>query len=79
MQKISGHICDNCRTMFKPNEPIIELCQKCANTVWCVFAWTIDENSDMIFSVHHTYEGAEDWINQIDCIKHYKIQEFCIL
>lgn len=36
MKKMGGHICDSCRTMFYSGDHITELCDKCANTVWCV-------------------------------------------
>ena len=57
MEKLSGKICDVCRTMFYPGDRIIELCEKCANTVWCLFN-IYEDGSKELNSIHRTEEDA---------------------
>lgn len=82
MQKLDGKICDNCRTMFYPNDKIVELCEKCANTVWCVFLLWMD-GSEELCSIHHTEDGAKSWLKKQETFwKHssdYKIVEQIVL
>ena len=61
MQKMSGRICDSCRSLFYPGDNIIELCEKCASTVWCVFN-IYEDGSKELFSIHRTETSAENWI-----------------
>lgn len=63
MEKISGRICDNCRTLFYPNDHIVELCEQCANTVWCVVNLYEDDSRELS-SIHHTEEGAKKWVEK---------------
>lgn len=58
MQKMGGKICDNCRTLFRPGDVVVELCEKCANTVWCVFS-TYEDGSVELSSIHRSAESAE--------------------
>lgn len=51
MEKMSGHICDSCRTMFYPGDHIVELCQRCANTVWTVTN-VYEDGSRELSSIH---------------------------
>ena len=67
MQKMSGKICDSCRTMFYPGDTIIELCPKCANTVWCVTN-VYEDNFRELASIHRTKESAEQWIKYINIL-----------
>lgn len=63
MQKLDGKICDVCRTMFYPGDHIVELCEECANTVWCVT--NIYENGTReLSSIHRTEEKANNWITK---------------
>ena len=57
MEKLSGKICDRCRTVFYPGDRIVELCEKCANTVWCLFN-IYEDGSKELSSIHGTEEGA---------------------
>ena len=61
MQKFDGRICDGCRTMFYPGDTIIELCAKCASSVWCVFN-IYEDGKKELSSIHRTEEKAQDWI-----------------
>ena len=64
MKKLSGHICDHCRTMFYPGDRIVELCEECARkvtTVWCVINVYEDDFRELT-SIHHTEEGAKEFI-----------------
>lgn len=63
MKKLSGHICDSCRVMFYPDEHVVEVCEHCYNTVWCVFN-IYEDGIKELCSIHHTKEGAEDFINK---------------
>lgn len=63
MQKMSGKICDACRTMFYPNDRVYELCHDCANTVWCVTN-VYKDGSKELSSIHHTEDGATTWVEQ---------------
>lgn len=58
MQKMGGKICDRCRTLFEPGDVVVELCEKCANTVWCVFN-IYEDGLVELSSIHHSAEGAE--------------------
>ena len=58
MQKMGGKICDHCRTLLRPGDVVVELCEKCANTVWCVFN-IYEDGSKELSSIHHSAEGAE--------------------
>lgn len=51
MKKMGGHICDSCRTMFYSGDHITELCDKCANTVWCVTN-VYEDGSRELSSIH---------------------------
>lgn len=57
MKKLSGHICDSCRTMFYPGDHITELCDKCANTVWCVTN-VYEDGSRELSSIHRNEQQA---------------------
>ena len=61
MQKMSGRICDVCRTQFYPGDTIVEMCSICANVVWCVFN-IYEDGSRELSSIHHTEERAQKWI-----------------
>lgn len=65
MQKFNGgnpvHICDSCRTMFQKEDHINELCDECANIVWCIFN-IYEDGSKELSSIHHTEEHADNWI-----------------
>ena len=61
MQKMSEKICDSCRTLLRPGD--VELCEKCANTVWCVFN-IYEDGSAELSSIHHSAEGAEWFSSQ---------------
>lgn len=61
MQKMDGKICDNCRTMFYSGDRIVELCEDCANTVWCVFN-EYEDGTRRLSSIHRTEEKAIWWI-----------------
>lgn len=61
MQKLSGRICDSCRTMFYPEDKIYEFCHECANFVWCVIN-KYEDGSLELSSIHHTEEGAKSWV-----------------
>lgn len=63
MKKLSGHICDSCRTMFYPEDHIVELCEKCANQVWVVTNIYEDDFRELA-SIHHTEESAKDFIEK---------------
>lgn len=63
MKKMSGHICDSCSTMFYPNDKIYEVCPECFNAVWCVIN-VYSDNTKELCSIHHTKEGAEQWVKQ---------------
>ena len=54
---MGGRICDSCQTMFYTGDPVEELCEKCANTVWCVI-YEYDDGSRELSSIHHTEEKA---------------------
>lgn len=58
MKKMSGHICDSCRTMFYSGDHITELCDKCANTVWCVTN-VYEDGSRELSSIHRSAKHAE--------------------
>ena len=68
MQKFNGgnpvHICDGCRTMFRPGDPVYELCAECAQVVWCVTN-VFDDGSKELSSVHRTRKKAEEWIESL--------------
>jgi hypothetical protein len=57
MEKLSGKICDRCRTVFYPDDRIVELCEKCAHTVWCLFN-IYEDGSKELSSIHGTEESA---------------------
>lgn len=57
MKKMSGHICDSCRTMFYPEDRIVELCTRCANTVWCV-SNVYEDGSKELSSIHRNEQSA---------------------
>lgn len=57
MEKLSGKICDRCRTLFYSDDRIVELCEKCAHTVWCLFN-IYEDGSKELSSIHGTEEGA---------------------
>lgn len=61
MQKLDGKICDGCRTMFYPGDHIVELCEECANTVWCVFN-IFESGKTELCSIHHTEDKANKWV-----------------
>lgn len=63
MQKMSGKICDVCRTMFYPNDRVYELCHDCANMVWCVTN-VYKDGSKELSSIHHTEDSATTWVEQ---------------
>ena len=63
MQKMGGKICDNCRTLFRPGDVVVELCEKCANTVWCVFS-TYEDGSVELSSIHRNQDSALKWIQK---------------
>ena len=63
MQKLDGHICDGCRTMFHSKDSVYEFCKECANTVWCVFT-TYEDGSIELSSIHHNQDSALGWIQQ---------------
>lgn len=63
MQKLDGKICDVCRTMFYPGDHVIEMCEECANTVWCVFN-VYENGSRELSSIHRTEEKANNWVNK---------------
>lgn len=73
MEKLSGKICDVCRTMFYPGDHVIEMCEKCANTVWCIFD-IYEDGSRELSSIHRTQEGA------LLCIEQNKelIENYCL-
>lgn len=63
MQKLDGKICDGCRTMFYPGDHVVELCEECANTVWCIT--NIYENGNReLSSIHRTEEKANNWVKK---------------
>lgn len=79
MQKMSGKICDYCRTMFYPGDHIVELCEKCANIVWCLIN-VYEDGSKELSSIHRTEEGAiwfkaQNWelINKLNPERENKI------
>lgn len=57
MRKMGGKICDHCRTLFRPGDVVVELCEKCANTAWAIFN-VYEDGSKELSSLHHTEEGA---------------------
>lgn len=57
MQKMDGKICDHCRTLLRPGDVVVELCEKCANTVWAIFN-IYEDGSKELSSLHHSEEGA---------------------
>lgn len=61
MQKLDGHICDCCRTLFRPSDHIVEMCEDCANTVYCVMN-IYESGKEELSSIHHTEEKAQQWI-----------------
>ena len=67
MQKFNDenpvHICDECRTIFYPDDTIVELCKECASTVWCVFS-TYEDGSIELSSIHRSQNSALTWIQQ---------------
>lgn len=73
MEKLSGKICDVCRTMFYPGDHIVEMCEECANTVWCVTN-IYEDGSKELSSIHHTEEKALRFIEQNkELIKNYDL------
>lgn len=60
MKKFNGgnpiHICDNCRTSLTYNDAV-ELCKKCADTIWCVFN-IYEDGSKELSSIHRSEEAA---------------------
>ena len=62
MQKMGGRICDACRTLFYPGDTIIEFCETCASTVWCVFNHYEDGTKELS-SIHRTETSAQNWVN----------------
>lgn len=64
MRKMGGRICDSCRTMFYSGDPVVELCEKCANTVWCVI-YEYDDGSRELSSIHHTEEKAKKFCERL--------------
>lgn len=62
MQKMSGRICDHCRTLFYPGDTIIEMCHKCAHTVWCVMN-VYEDGSKELSSIHRNPKNANDQMN----------------
>lgn len=58
MEKMGGKICDSCRTLFRPGDVVVELCEKCANTVWCVVN-IYEDGSKELSSIHRSAESAE--------------------
>ena len=90
MQKMGGRICDSCRTMFYPGDRVVELCAKCASTVWCVI-YEYDDGSRELSSIHRTEEKAKKYCEHLNesiafantysdkkIIKHY-ISEWTVL
>ena len=63
MQKMSGRICDSCRTMFYPGDHIIELCSDCAQRVWCVTN-IYEDGSKELSSIHRTEQKAQTWVEK---------------
>lgn len=57
MKKLDGHICDSCRTMFYPGDPVIELCPRCASTVWCITN-VYEDGSKELSSIHKNEQQA---------------------
>lgn len=79
MQKMSGKICDHCRTMFYPGDRVVELCERCANTVWCLIN-VYEDGSKELSSIHHNEESAvwfksQNWelINKLNPERENKI------
>lgn len=62
MQKMSGRICDYCRIMFYPEDHVVELCHKCAHTVWCVMN-VYEDGSRELSSIHRNPMSANDQKN----------------
>lgn len=64
MQKMSGKVCDGCRTLLRPGDPVYEFCSECAQVVWCVTN-VYDDGSKELSSVHRTREKAEEWVESM--------------
>ena len=58
---MGGRICDCCRTVFRPDDVIYELCSQCAQVVWCVTN-IYEDGSKELSSIHRTEEKAKEWI-----------------
>ena len=63
MQKMSGKICDSCRTMFYPGDHIVELCLDCAHKVWCVTN-VYEDGSKELSSIHRAEYRAKEWVEK---------------
>lgn len=50
--------------MFYSGDPVVELCEKCANTVWCVI-YEYDDGSRELSSIHHTEEKANNFCERL--------------
>lgn len=61
MKKLDGHICDVCRTVFRRGDHIVEMCEDCANTVWCLIN-VYEDGKRELSSIHRTEEKALQWM-----------------
>ena len=50
--------------MFYSGDPVAELCEKCANTVWCVI-YEYDDGSRKLSSIHRTEEKAKKFCERL--------------
>ena len=65
--------------MFYPGEHVVELCERCANTVWCLIN-VYEDGSKELSSIHHNEESAvwfksQNWelINKLNPERENKI------
>ena len=63
MMKMGGRICDSCRTLFYPNDQVVELCLDCAHKVWCVTN-VYENGSKELSSIHRAEYRAKEWVEK---------------